>query len=227
MKIGLIDSEKKISQSAFTYQAFTYILDSKEVVKEGDLTDIDALIICKNQSFDVGKICEWVMKAKRYRNIPIWIIMSEEQLEEKYIYLQLGVCGIFVTDHIAEEIYLSIGNSLNTINVQPQTELGEKPFIQLNPLMLSLTVGEKSVSLTKLEYSLLAILYENKENVCTYELLSETFLMKLPNMSHEQRQGRVANIICKIRAKLALVDKKMSHLIKTVRSVGYMLILAE
>ncbi|ALS36740.1 DNA-binding response OmpR family regulator [Enterococcus rotai] len=226
MRVGILNAETKSSETVISYKASGCLVENKKVVDEKDLQDIDALLICKNQTFSVVEVCEWVIKGKMYRSIPIWVSTTEKQVEEKNIYLQLGVCGIF-EDYTIEEIDLAISNSLNTMKSAQHMELKEESMLQLDPLKLSLNVNNVTISLTKSEYYLVALLYEHKEEVCTYEMLAETFLGKDIELLSENGQSRVANIVCKIRAKIAQASDGKNELIKTIRSRGYMLTLSK
>ncbi|MFD1900923.1 winged helix-turn-helix domain-containing protein [Enterococcus termitis] len=228
MRVGILDTEKRISEKFIACQTTTHFLESKEILEENDLKDVDALLICKNQQFGLREICEWVIRIKSHEALPIWVATNERQLEEKSIYLQLGVCGIFEKDYTVEEIDLSISNNLKAMSVH--TQIQEKTYqgatFKLDPLRLSLSVGKNNVPLTKLEYCLLEILYENKEEVCTYEMLAKTLLGEEVNQDVNQAQSRVANIVCKVRAKIAQVNRGELEMIKTIRSRGYMLTLS-
>lgn len=226
MRVGILNTEKKSSETFISYKASGCLVENKKVVDEKDLQDIDALLICKNQTFSVVEVCEWVIKSKMRRPIPIWISTTEKRVEEKNIYLQLGVCGIF-EDYTIEEIDLAISNSLNTMESAQHMKMKKEPMVQLDPLKLSLNVDHLTISLTKSEYYLVALLYEHKEEVCTYEMLAESFLGKGIDLLGESGQSRVANIVCKIRAKIAQASDGKKELIKTIRSRGYMLTLSE
>ncbi|EOH95002.1 hypothetical protein UAW_02081 [Enterococcus haemoperoxidus ATCC BAA-382] len=226
MRVGILNTEKKSSETFISYKASGCLVENKKVVDEKDLQDIDALLICKNQTFSVVEVCEWVIKSKMCRSIPIWISTTEKQVEEKNIYLQLGVCGIF-EDYSLEEIDLAISNSLNTMKPTQHMKMKEESMLQLDPLKLSLNVNNVTISLTKSEYYLVALLYENKEEVCTYEMLAESIFGKDSELLGESGQSRVANIVCKIRAKIAQASDGKKELLKTIRSRGYMLTLSE
>lgn len=226
MRVGILNTEKKSSETFISYKASGCLVENKKVVDEKDLQDIDALLICKNQTFSVVEVCEWVIKSKMCRSIPIWISTTEKQVEEKNIYLQLGVCGIF-EDYSLEEIDLAISNSLNTMKPTQHMKMKEESMLQLDPLKLSLNVNNVTISLTKSEYYLVALLYEHKEEVCTYEMLAESIFGKDSELLGESGQSRVANIVCKIRAKIAQASDGKKELLKTIRSRGYMLTLSE
>lgn len=226
MRVGILDTEKNIIDAFVACQTSTRLLETKEVVKEGDLKEIDALLIYKSQAFSIREVCEWLIKVKIQKPIPIWIATSEKQIEGKSVYFQLGLCGIFEEDYTVEEISLSISNSLNTMKSSPQVKVQENQYFQLDPLKLSLSVGETTVSLTRQEYCLLEVMYSNKEEVCTYEMLSESILGEELEIAGEIGQSRVANIVCKVRAKITQASDGKQELIRTIRSRGYMLTLS-
>ncbi|GGC97162.1 winged helix-turn-helix domain-containing protein [Enterococcus wangshanyuanii] len=228
MKVGILDTEKTISREFIAGHTYTHFLEGKEVVKETDLKGLDALLICKNQQFGLREICEWVIKIKTHDSVPIWIATNEQHLGEKNIYLQLGVCGIFEKDYTIEEIDLSIGNSLQAMknHGETQTTTYSGSSFTLDPLRLALSIGKNNVPLTRLEYCLLEVLYENKGEVCTYKMLAEALLGKESQTNVDLAQSRIANIVCKVRAKISHVNRGELELIKTVRSRGYMLTLS-
>lgn len=226
MRLGIIDTENNISEQFFTNQTAAPILNSKEVVEKNDLKNLDALLICKNQVFGMREVCEWVIKMKMYKDVPIWVASSEKQLEEKNVYLQLGVCGVFEGNYSIEEINLAISNNLNIMKNDSQEKIEKSEFFLLDPLKLSLFIGDSSIPLTRLEYVLMELLYEHKEEVCTYEMLAESLLGGQFELLGETGQSRVANVICKIRSKLSQASEGKQDVIKTIRSRGYMLTLS-
>jgi DNA-binding response OmpR family regulator len=220
VRLGILDQEKSFIEDFSACQTAAYI-ESKEVFEEKDVNDLDALLICKSQAFGIKEICEWVIKLNKL--VPIWVFTSEELLEEKNVYLQLGVCGVFNGSYTNEEISLSISNSLNIMKSPIQKKQRPKQPFQLDPSKLSLTVEDESISLTRLEYFLIEVLYERKNEVCTYEELASTLFGQSFDPGDDAGQYRVTNIVCKIRAKLTKANQGKQELIKTIRSRGYML----
>lgn len=225
MRLGILDTEKRTSEQFFACQTSTHLLETIEVVEKSDLKNLDALLICKNQVFGMREVCEWVIKMKAHKDVPIWISSSESHLEEKNVYLQLGVCGVFERNYSVEEINLSIINSLTMMRMDAQESAKENDFFMLDPLKLSLFIGKSTIPLTKLEFVLLELLYDHKEEVCTYEMLAQSLLGEQFEFLGETGQSRVANIVCKIRSKLSQRNEGKQELIRTVRSRGYMLTL--
>ncbi|MEI5990614.1 hypothetical protein A5881_002119 [Enterococcus termitis] len=227
MRVGILNTGKKVNEKFIAFQTSARLLENKKIVDESDLQDIDALLICKDQNFSIIEVCEWIIKSKIQQSIPIWISTTEKQVEEKHIYFQLGVCGIFEENYTIEEIDLAISNNLDAMKSKQQLKTREEASFRLDPLKLSLSFNDFSISLTRSEYYLVDLLYENREEVCTYEMLQESLLGQKIDLLDENGQSRVANIVCKIRAKIAQVSDEKNELIKTIRSRGYMLTLSE
>ncbi|MTD41892.1 hypothetical protein GIX45_25385 [Erwinia sp. CPCC 100877] len=220
VRLGILDQEKSFIEDFYACQTAACI-ESKEVLEEKDVNGLDALLICKSQAFGIKEICEWVIKLNKL--VPIWVVTSEKQMEEKSVYLQLGVCGAFYGNYTKEEISLSISNSLNIMKAPVEKKQRPKQSFLLDPSKLSLTINDESISLTRLEYFLIEVLYERKNEVCTYEELASVLFGKSFEEGDETGQYRVTNIVCKIRAKLIKASQGKQDLIKTIRSRGYML----
>ena len=87
-----------------------------------------------------------------------------------------------------------------------------------NNVSVRLYPNEDEISLTRLEYQLMNLLYENPSKGITYEEIYE----EVWQTPYKDNKYRVANLVFHLREKLEKAGGKPS-IIRTVRSRGYML----
>jgi DNA-binding response OmpR family regulator len=229
-KIGIVSTESEGHSTICTllksngYEVLA-IEDKREQIS------IESLVILGGNQMKFRQVQEWVIFAQEYLKTPIWIFFPQCSEKERDILLQLGVNGIVTKPERINEVAMLIRNYIIKIDSKftyisaNANERGESS-LELKDSKLSIIIENgKEVHLTRLEYRLVKTLYENKEEVCTYEMLAQSLLEAGAQADFVLEQNRIANIICKIRAKIARVNRGKFNLIKTVRSRGYMLTL--
>ncbi|MBP1047878.1 response regulator transcription factor [Enterococcus sp. BWM-S5] len=200
------------------------LVDEKDI--EEVIDDLDGVVLKENTSQNIGEICELIIKIKKMSNSFIWIFCDEPVDVQKIIYLQLGADGIFTKDNSPEEMSLSMNNSLkryqkiNTIeDICEEKEEGGLKLINHN-LSVRPSGRSEEIPLTRLEFQLMRLLYENHSKGVSYKDIYEE-IWQAPYENNKYKY-KVANLVFHLRVKLENGGAKPS-IIRTVRSKGYML----
>lgn len=192
-----------------------------------ELGNVDAVIIEESVVTDLSCICKNILELRMRLNKLIWVLLidnNEEAKTKKKIYLQLGADGVSTHE---EEFALQFSNILNRIEKKEfptnvQTVSSPVPPLELLPENLSvLREGKVEISLTKLEFKVLELLFNRHDKALTYE---EIYQHIWANESAEKKEYRVSNIIFHLRGKIE-EDPTTPKFIKTVRTIGYKLAL--
>lgn len=186
---------------------------------------IDGVIIFDEEQKNVGETCNLILKIKN-ASIPfVWTFSREIPEVNRLVYLQLGAIGNFHTECEPEEMRLIIRNTMmsrnNTSTIVEKSEIsdGKKADFELLIDNRSVVInGEQEVSLTKLEYQLLDLLFRRERKAVTYEEIHEEIWGQKKPFS----RARIANLMFHLRQKMEINPLRPNY-IRTVRSKGYML----
>ncbi|MBP1044677.1 winged helix-turn-helix domain-containing protein [Enterococcus sp. BWM-S5] len=198
---------------------------------EEKISKIEVVIIRGNTTKDAAEVCNILIKLKEKSDAHVWTFLSKTPQMMRSVYLQLGALGIVPEDCQEDELQLLISNNLNKINnlsndfgKNQEGISGEKgkeslERVVLNSRNLSVQIlGNEEISLTKIEYKTLYVLYKNLNTTVTYSEISEEIWKKQIRDS----KIRIANIIFHLRKKIE-ASGILPDVIRTVRSKGYML----
>lgn len=204
------------------------ILNQKEL-EEHMKEPLKAEVICllEDDSFQTGEISQSLLILDKQTIPYLWVFTSSEQFVYRKVYAQLGATGTVYTKHleVVEEVarftFQQLKDKEQVIAREEQAEAGDGRFAyQLDAQNVSIIVEETSINLTKLEFQLLSILYQQAGQTIGYKELGQK-MWEVP-LNEEESRYRAANIVFKIRSKLS-AHRKNPDLIQTVRSVGYRL----
>ncbi|WP_086350724.1 winged helix-turn-helix domain-containing protein [Candidatus Enterococcus clewellii] len=189
------------------------------------IKDLDGVFLKEDANQNIGKICGLIMKIKERSNSLIWVLSEGPSSIQKKVYLELGADGAFTVEDEPEVINLIIKNSLNRYRkVKKEKKMTTSfdcvPGIELNLDTLSVKFEgcSEDISLTRLEFKLMQLLYENYQKGVSYQRIYE-YMWGCP---YNDNKYKVANLIFHLRAKFEKVGIN-PMLIRTVRSQGYML----
>lgn len=146
-------------------------------------------------------------------NIPIIMLTAKDSVEDTIKGLDIGANDYLSKPFSFSELLARIRVQLRS-NKQQQTKL-KVADLELDLLSKTAKRGEKHISLTAKEFSLLEYLIKNKNKV-----LSETILGSMLNNMDEVNISNIVNVyIYRLRNK---IDKPYEKkLIKTVRGMGF------
>ncbi|OJG66184.1 hypothetical protein RV09_GL001033 [Enterococcus moraviensis] len=201
------------------------ILQAGDVGSE--LLNVDAFIIEESTVAELSRVCQNILELRMRLNKLIWVLLidnDEETKTKKKIYLQLGADGVSAYE---EEFALQFSNILKRIEAKEHSIVLDTvsktgPLLELLPENLSvLREGKVEISLTKLEFKVLELLFSKHDKALTYE---EIYQHIWANDGAEKKEYRVSNIIFHLRGKIE-EDPTSPKFIKTVRTIGYKLAL--
>ncbi|WP_086315447.1 hypothetical protein A5821_002932 [Enterococcus sp. 7F3_DIV0205] len=194
-----------------------------EITEKEQIGALDGLVLQLEKSSDYVKAFQWLIDLKEEHSLFIWILSEGKDSELTKLYPHLSknsVIEIIESDQGVEELGIKIKNALNYKNhllnrIEPK-KISDHHY--LDPAKLSLVVHDKIIALTRKEFKIIELLYENLENVVTYEQINEAIYGNSTGESLEKY--RVANFIFHIRNKL----KEQSYFeIEIIRTKGYLL----
>ncbi|MEI5994475.1 winged helix-turn-helix domain-containing protein [Candidatus Enterococcus mansonii] len=179
---------------------------------------LDGVIIIDEYQKSISKSCGLITQLRNDPKLLIWMYGKEISEVNRLIYLQLGVDGN-ITGTEKQELFLIVRNTVNRMK-QSKKEKKELPLFKLHPQNQSVFTAEgKEISLTNLEFKALAHLCQQPGQALSYSELSQGIWGE----HVEQYRPRLANVIFHIREKLEQEPNNF-HVIKTVRSIGYMFV---
>jgi DNA-binding response OmpR family regulator len=185
------------------------------------LLEADVVIIYDEFQERVSETCKLIMSIKEKKDVFIWTLSRKLNEVNSLVYLELGVNGNLKECENPTELQLIIRNLVKRQTAAtPSADLNYSKNLQINECNQSVTIyGKKEVSLTKLEFKILLVLYREAGRTVDYEILSEILWRE---KGCDLNKAGIANIICHLRNKIE-IDVKHPQFILNVRSKGYML----
>ncbi|OJG55886.1 hypothetical protein RV06_GL000002 [Enterococcus haemoperoxidus] len=194
-----------------------------EITEKKQIGLLDGLVINLEKSSDYVKAMQWLIDLQEDHPLFIWILNGDSDSELTKLYPHLSknsVIEIISSDQGFEMLGTVIKNALNyknqLLNRGRPKKASDDHF--LDPSKLSLVVHDKIIALTRKEFKIIELLYENIGNVVTYDEINEVIYGATTGEALEKY--RVANFIFHIRNKL----KEQTYFeIEIIRTKGYLL----
>ena len=174
-------------------------------------------------------VLDTLVNIKRHTPVPTWVY-GETDGTSKKLHLELGVVGTLAQETSYDNLVQSIENTFRYIYQdrrvemkEPTTEFSDR--IQLNDLNCSIQLpNEQEISLTQLEYKFISLLATKMNQAFTYDEIYTNIWRKEKSYltDNVDKKYRVSNLAFHIRHKLKNYSVT-TDLIRTVRSVGYLL----
>ncbi|WP_206911844.1 hypothetical protein IGL98_000612 [Enterococcus sp. DIV0840] len=206
-------------KKALNEQSYSLI----EITEKKQIGLLDGLVINLEKSSDYVKALQWLIDLQEDHPLFIWILNGENDSELTKLYPHLSknsVIEIIPSDQGVEMLEIVIKNALNYKNQLLNKARTKKASDKhsLDASKLSLVVHDKIIALTRKEFKIIELLYENLDNVVTYKEINEVIYGAATGKSLEKY--RVVNFISHIRNKL----KEQSYFeIEIIRTKGYLL----
>jgi DNA-binding response OmpR family regulator len=225
MNLGLINGSNAEQEyqldNALNNFKNRYPLKYENLTNIRDASEKDAILLIKNEEYDISKICRSIIEIKKLC-VPVWVVTKEKEIQESFVYIQLGACGVFNSNFSVEEMVMMINNTLqyNQEQITENKQLVDSR-ISLNAATWNLYIDGQRILLTRSEFVVVDYLYRHKDEVCTYDEIVERLLEDKSNRS--VNKFLVANLVFRIREKIRKKINNKMDIIETVRSVGYMM----
>lgn len=147
-------------------------------------------------------------------DVPIILLTARDEVMDRVAGLDAGADDYIVKPFAIEELLARIRSILRRVKQQDvQDDLIEVRNIVIYPNSYEVYFDKNKLDLTKTEYDLLKLLIENKNRVCTREMI----LQSVWGYETEVETNVVDVYIRHLRSKL----KTDEQIIETVRGVGY------
>lgn len=191
--------------------------DLVTVVSQEAINKLNGLIITITDKSQINGVLERLIKMKNGHSFFVWIYSQIPLEYEREMMMMLGANDVVIGEESFDYFTSIVENGLKTVELicQPHTEKDEKKQL-LNEKNQSILINGKEVGLTRKEYQLFSILYENRNQCISYEKLNHSLWAE----SLESQKYLLANLIFHLREKMkneGVID------IKNVRSKGYLL----
>ncbi|UOO38167.1 response regulator transcription factor [Oscillospiraceae bacterium CM] len=160
---------------------------------------------------------EVLRRVRRSAPIPVIMLTARDSVTDKVAGLDLGADDYITKPFAIEELLARIRAALRKKAAVPDNEILSASTVLLDVRRRTVSVGGKSVELTKREFDLLQYLLKNKGLVVTREALLE-------NVWDFEFDGGTNTVDVYIRFLRGKIDEVHDlKLIHTVRGVGYVI----
>jgi len=157
---------------------------------------------------------------RRQSDVPVIVLTARGEEADRVLGLESGADDYLAKPFSPRELLARIHALLRRARGQagPATRTIRVGELVVDPAARKATLGERELSLTGYEFTLLRVLAERAGRI-----LSREQIMELARGSAEEAFDRSIDVhVSRLRAKLG-DDSKNPRLLKTVRGVGYML----
>jgi DNA-binding response OmpR family regulator len=151
---------------------------------------------------------------------PVIMVTARTEENDRVVGLEGGADDYVTKPFSTRELLARIRAQVRRASGQagPKSDIVEVGELRLDPKTMSASLGDKSLSLTSYEFSLLRVLAERAGQVLTREKLVD-----LVRGSAEEAFDRSIDVhVSHLRQKLG-DDPRQPRFLKTIRGVGYML----
>lgn len=221
--LATVNTEEYSIPDSLNLRGFNFS-DEKHLFHQ--LDHIHGVIIRQKKGKDPSSNFELMLSIKRHSSLPIWIIDETENRVNRKLTIELGAIGVLDPKFSDEEMFVLIKNTMDLIYpkaLQNTTKETKKGNLKLNAQNHSIQLpNQTEVSLTNLEYKLLALLDTRVNQAFTYENIYSNIWNSKRETELSEKKYRIANMVFHIRNKLKHHDIN-PNVLRTVRSVGYLL----
>ncbi|KGR89591.1 PhoB family transcriptional regulator [Ureibacillus massiliensis 4400831 = CIP 108448 = CCUG 49529] len=218
-KILLIEDEKNIArfiELELQHEQFdvTVSYDGREGLNQALEGSFDCILLdVMLPKLNGLEVCR---RVRANKDVPIILLTARDEVMDRVAGLDAGADDYIVKPFAIEELLARIRSIFRRVNNQQvlHNDSIEVRDIKINPNAYEVYFKNKKLDLTKTEYDLLKLLCENKNRVCTRELI----LQNIWGYESEVETNVVDVYIRHLRAKLKTDGEPI---IETVRGVGY------
>lgn len=219
-KILIVEDDKNISKlvkynlEKQGFECFSAI-SGEEALETLDKYPIDLIILdIMLPGMDGFETCRLIKQDSELKNIPIVMLTAKGEEVDRIVGLELGADDYIVKPFSPRELVLRV----KAILKRGKVEESKKDILKVNNLTVDIpkhkvTMNQKEVVLTPIEFKLLVTLIERRGRVQTRDRL----LSDIWDIHAELDTRTVDTHIKRLREKLG----KTGRLIETVRGLGY------
>ena len=220
VRILIVEDDVNISNLIkYHFEKFDYTCDCVSTGKEAldavgrrlyNLILLDIML----PEIDGFKTCELLKQNSSFSDIPIVMVTAKDEEADRILGFELGIDDYIIKPFSPRELALRIKAILKRKRPrEKQKDILIDGKIKIDITHRQVTIQDKMIPLTSMEFKLLATLMQHKGKLQKREkLLSDVW-----NISTEIRTRTVDTHIKKVRQKLG----QMGRQIETVRGYGY------
>lgn len=221
-KILVVEDDKHISKLVrYNLEKASYdctvVIDGEEALDILGKEQIDLIVLdIMLPKMDGFEVCRTIKQDTKLKNIPIVMLTAKGEEVDRIVGLELGADDYIVKPFSPRELVLRV----KAILKRGKLEESKKDILQVNNLIVDIpkhkvTMNQKEIELSPLEFKLLVTLIERQGRVQTRDRL----LSDIWDVHAELDTRTVDTHIKRLREKLG----KAGRLIETVRGLGYRL----
>lgn len=220
MKLLIIEDECELSANIVTYlssehyvceQAFTYV----DALEKVNMYDYDCVLL--DLMLPGGNGLDILREIRKKRNpVGVIIVSAKDSLEDKVKGLEIGA-----DDYLSKPFYLS-ELSMRIYAIIRRREFAANNVLRSNGIEINLpaksvSVGNRSIVLTRMEYELLLFFIGNRDKVVSKASIAEHLSGDMADMldNHDFVYTHIKNL----KAKLA--EAGVRDCVKNVYGTGY------
>lgn len=155
-----------------------------DITKKEQLKTVNGVVILLKEKEELSMGIEWLLACREYPRLFIWFFSYENLETEAKILKNLGANGVFSGKENIGYLNLVIENMMASNEQFIQLEDLQKSEDILNFKNQSVLVNGIEKELTRQEFKLFRILYENKEICLTYGELQKKSGLTKPRMNY-------------------------------------------
>ena len=220
-KILILDDNPEIleivqeSLSIAGFSNLTSVQSQKEALEQFEEKSFDLVIL--DIMLPEGSGFEVLKGIRKTSMVPVLFLSAISDIEKQYQGFDLGADDYIIKPFRPRDLELRILSILKRAYPEKEDTL-VLPACQVNFSQALITKGKLEIQLTAKEYSILKVLYDNKNRIVTFDQLLE----KVWGLQYQGYDNTLMAHIRKIRQKIEANPSKPESLI-TVKGLGYKL----
>lgn len=220
-KILILDDNPEIleivqeSLSIAGFSNLTSVQSQKEALEQFEEKSFDLVIL--DIMLPEGSGFEVLKGIRKTSMVPVLFLSAISDIEKQYQGFELGADDYIIKPFRLRDLELRILSILKRAYPEKEDTL-VLPACQVYFSQALITKGKLEIQLTAKEYSILKVLYDNKNRIVTFDQLLE----KVWGLQYQGYDNTLMAHIRKIRQKIEANPSKPESLI-TVKGLGYKL----
>lgn len=220
-KILILDDNPEIleivqeSLSIAGFSNLTSVQSQKEALEQFEEKSFDLVIL--DIMLPEGSGFEVLKGIRKTSMVPVLFLSAISDIEKQYQGFELGADDYIIKPFRPRDLELRILSILKRAYPEKENTL-VLPACQVYFSQALITKGKLEIQLTAKEYSILKVLYDNKNRIVTFDQLLE----KVWGLQYQGYDNTLMAHIRKIRQKIEANPSKPESLI-TVKGLGYKL----
>ena len=220
-KILILDDNPEIlemvqeSLNIAGFSNLTSVQSQKEALEQSEEKSFDLVIL--DIMLPEGSGFEVLKGIRKTSMVPVLFLSAISDIEKQYQGFELGADDYIIKPFRPRDLELRILSILKRAYPEKEETL-VLPACQVHFGQALITKGKLEIQLTAKEYSILKVLYDNKNRIVTFDQLLE----KVWGLQYQGYDNTLMAHIRKIRQKIEANPSKPESLI-TVKGLGYKL----